>query len=122
MGSEFSSFLIEQMAGFGDVSLRPMFGAAGIYRDGVIFAILADDVLYFRVDEATRGDFEAEGLASFSYRTKSGNHSIMSYMRAPERCLEDADEMAEWCRKAYEAALRVRKPVKKRPAKRALKP
>ena len=48
-----------------------------------------DDVLYFRVDDTTRGDFEAEGLASFTYRTKSGDQAVMSYMRAPERCIED---------------------------------
>ena len=114
MSSEFSDFLIGQMAGFGPVSARRMFGAAGLYRDGIMFAILADDVLYLRVDEDTRRDFEAEGLESFSYGTKSGRNTIMSYMRAPERCLEDTDEMADWCRKAYEAALRVKKPTAKR--------
>jgi DNA transformation protein len=118
MSSEFSDFLIEQMAGFGAVSARRMFGAAGLYRDSTMFAILADDVLYFRVDENTRGDFEAEGLDSFSYETKAGRNTIMSYMRAPERCMEDVDEMAAWCRKAYEAALRAKKPAKKAPRKR----
>lgn len=113
MSSEFSDFLIEQMAGFGAVSARRMFGAVGLYRDGVMFAILADDVLYFRIDETTRGDFEAEGLDSFSYETKAGRHAILSYRRAPERCLEDADEMAAWCRKAHEAALRAKKPARR---------
>jgi len=113
MTTEFSEFLIEQMAGFGAVSARRMFGAAGLYRDGIMFAIVADDVLYFRVDEATRGDFEAEGLTSFSYETKGGRKAVMSYMRAPERCMEDTDEMAEWCRKAYEAALRAKRQPKR---------
>jgi len=119
MSSEFTDFLIEQMAGFGEVSARRMFGAAGLYRDGIMFAILADDVLYFRVDEDTRGDFEAEGLDSFSYKTKAGRNTIMSYMRPPERCMEDVDEMATWCRMAYDAALRAKKPPRKAPAKRA---
>lgn len=114
MSADFSDFLIEQMTGFGDVRARRMFGARGLYRDGVMFAIVADDVLYFRVDDATRGYFEAEGLDSFSYRTRSGRNTVMSYRRAPERCLEDVDEMAEWCRRAYEAALRVKMPKGKR--------
>jgi DNA transformation protein len=113
MSSEFSDFLIEQMAGFGIVSARRMFGAAGLYRDGVMFAIVADDVLYLRVDGTTRGAFEAEGLDSFSYRTKAGRHTIKSYLRAPERCMEDVDEMAAWCRKAYEAALRAKGSARK---------
>ena len=113
MSSEFSDFLIEQMAGFGAIGARRMFGAAGLYCDGTMFAIVSDDVLYLRVDEGTRGDFEAEGLPSFSYETRAGRNTVMSYMRAPERCLEDSDEMAAWCRKAYEAALRARKPARK---------
>jgi DNA transformation protein len=113
MSSEFTDFLIEQMAGFGGVIARRMFGAAGLYRDGVMFALVADDVLYLRVDDAIRSDFEAEGLDSFSYQTRTGRKAVMSYMRAPERCMEDSDEMAEWCRKAYEAALRAGKPARK---------
>ena len=114
MSAEFTDFLIEQMAGFGAVSARRMFGAAGLYHDGVMFALVADDVLYFRVDDGTRSDFEAEGLDSFSYQTRSGRNAIMSYMRAPERCLEDSDEMTSWCRKAFGAAVRVRKPAARR--------
>ena len=114
MSAEFSDFLIEQMAGFGEIRARRMFGARGLYHDGVMFALVADDVLYFRVDDATRGYFEAEGLDSFSYRTRSGRTTVMSYRRAPERCLEDVDEMTEWCRRAYEAALRVKEPEGKR--------
>jgi DNA transformation protein len=118
MSTEFTDFLIEQMAGFGPVSAQRMFGAVGLYRDGIIFAIVAGDVLYFRVDGDSRGAFEAEGLDSFTYKTSTGDISVMSYMRAPERCLEEPDEMTEWCRKAFEAALRVRK-AKKSPRKSA---
>jgi DNA transformation protein len=121
MSTEFTDFLIEQMARFGPVSARRMFSAAGLYRDGIIFAIVADDVLYFRVDGDSRGAFEAEGLDSFTYKTSAGDITVMSYMRAPERCLEESDAMTEWCRKAYEAALRVRR-VKKSPGKRARRP
>ena len=121
MSTEFTDFLIEQMAGFGRVSARRMFGAAGLYRDGIIFAIVADEVLYLRVDGDSRGAFEAEGLDSFTYRTSAGDITVMSYKRAPERCLEDPDEMTDWCRKAYEAALRVRK-AKTSPGKRARRP
>ena len=102
----FKEFLIEHMAGFGPVTIRAMFGGAGVMRDGQMFALIDDDVLYFKADETTRTVFEAEGLAQFTYKAKGGKLMEMNYWRAPERCLDDADEMAEWCRAAYGVALK----------------
>jgi DNA transformation protein len=87
-----------------------MFGGAGIYRDGVMFALIADESLYLKADDLSKPDFEAEGLSPFAYATKNGTNTIMSYWRAPERCLDDPQEMAEWAKKALAAALRARKP------------
>lgn len=113
VSSEFTEFVIEQMAEFGPVSVRRMFGGAGIYRDELMFALIDDDVLYLKVDATVRGDFEAEGLEAFSYETRDGRNTLMSFMRAPERCLDDPEEMARWCRKAYDAALRAKRPKRK---------
>lgn len=107
--SEFLEFLTEQMAGFGPVSVRRMFGGAGLYRDGMMFGLVVDDVLYLKADDDGRGEFEAEGLPAFSYQTSDGRNTIMSFMRAPDRCLDNAEEMADWCRRAHEAALRSKK-------------
>jgi len=96
------------MAGFAAVTARRMFSGAGLYRDGIIFALIVRDTLYLKADAETRGDFEAEGLVPFTYETKRGTRSLGSYWRCPERCLDDPDEMALWCRKAWGAALRGR--------------
>ncbi len=103
---EFADFIVEQMAGFGPVAARAMFGGFGLYRDGLMFALIFDDTLYLKADEATKGEFEAEGLGPFVYGTKAGKNTVMSYWRAPERCLDDPEEMTQWCRKAYTAALK----------------
>lgn len=103
-------FLTEQMAGLGPVTSRRMFGGTGLYKDGLMFALVADDTLYLKVGETTRADFEAEALAPFSYATKDGSRTLTSYWRAPDRCLDDPDEMALWCGKALTAARRPGKP------------
>jgi len=103
---EFIEFIREQMAGFGPVHTRRMFSGAGFFRDGLMFALVAGDALYLKVDEEVRGVFEAEGLEPFSYATAKGRNTIMSFMRAPEACFDDPDEMAHWCRMAFAAALR----------------
>ncbi len=109
----FADFLKEQLADFGPVTIKRMFGGAGVYHDGLMFALIADDVLYFKADEENRTMFEAEGLERFTYETRKGTKGLMSYMRAPERCLDDADDMTEWARAAFGAALRA---GKKKPA------
>jgi DNA transformation protein len=108
VSASFKEFLIEQMAGFGPVTIRAMFGGAGIYHDGLMFALVDDEVLYFKVDDTSRAAFEAEKLPPFVYSMKGGRKIDTSYFRAPERCLDDADEMAKWCREAYGVALKAK--------------
>ena len=64
----FGEFLQDQLASLGHVTVRRMFGGAGVYCDGLMFGLVSDDTLYFRVDDGNRGAFEAEGLAPFSLR------------------------------------------------------
>ncbi|MFM1813448.1 MAG: hypothetical protein RLZ98_143 [Pseudomonadota bacterium] len=103
---ETTTFIEDQLAGVGPVQIRRMFGGAGVFVDGQMFALIADDVLYLKVDDSTRADFEAEGSEAFTYQTKNGRNSIMSYWRAPDRLFEDADEMTEWARAALAVARR----------------
>ena len=113
---EFCDFLLEQLSDFGPAQAKRMFGGAGLFRDGLMFALIADDVLYFKVDDENATDFDDEDLAPFTYTTKKGEKGVMSYRRAPERCLDDPDEMTTWARSAFEAALRAdaAKPKSKR--------
>ena len=104
--AEYLDFIKEQLSDFGPVTGRRMFGGAGIFRDGLMFALIADETLYFKADQDLQAEFEALSLPPFTYGTKGGKRTVMSYWRAPEGCLEDRDEMTEWARKAYAAALR----------------
>jgi len=115
--SEFLEFITEQMVDFGPVSVRRMFGGAGIFRDGLMFALVINEVLYFKADAQTQPAFEAEGLGPFTYATKNHPRTVMSYWRAPALCLDDSDEMTRWCREAFTVALRSAKPPAK-PRKR----
>jgi DNA transformation protein len=101
----FIEHLKDALRALGAVSVRRMFGGAGVYADSVMFALVADDTLYLKADETTRGAHEAEGLGPFVYRGH-GKTVTMSYWRAPERLLDDPDEMAEWARRALAAARR----------------
>jgi DNA transformation protein len=116
--AEYLDFIKEQFSDFGQVTLRRMFSGAGIDHDGLMFALIANDTLYLKADEASKGEFEALNLPPFTYSAKGEKQVSLSYWRAPEACLDDREEMTHWARKAYGAALRAQKPVKAKPIKR----
>jgi DNA transformation protein len=105
------SDLIEQLqdvlAPLGPVVVKRMFGGAGLFLDGLMFALVSDDALYFKVDGDNRGRFEVEGMAPFSYAKSGGRTAVMSYWQAPERLLDEPDEMLAFARDAVGAARRV---------------
>ena len=103
----FAEFLREQLAPLGHLSLRRMFGKTGVFCDGVMFGMVTDNMLYFRVDDQNREAFkEAEAFPPLNY-TKQGALIDLAFWRAPERLFDDADALLGWARLAVAAALRV---------------
>jgi len=113
MTNEFVEFVKDQMAPLGGIVSRRMFSGAGLYHDGVIFALILRDTLYFKVDDGNRAAYEAEGLSPFSYQVKGRTVEIGSYRRVPERLFDDADEMVDWARAAVAAGRRAEAKKKK---------
>ena len=111
-------FLIDLFSDFGPVTIRPMFSGFGISVDGVNFALGLRAGLYFRADEQTIPQFEAEGSKPFQYQTRAKTVMVNSYWQLPARLFDDTEELSQWARAALGAAQRAA--VKKRPrAKKA---
>lgn len=102
-------FLKECLRDLGSVRAKRMFGGAGVFADGVMFGLVIDDTLYLKADAETQPAFEAEGLAPFSY-SRSGRAVALSYWRAPERLLDDGEEMRAWASRALSVARRSASP------------
>jgi len=115
--------IIELFAEFGPVTVRRMFGGAGIYADGTMFALVADGVIYLKADDVNTPAFERERLEPFSYETKDGKRGVMSYRRMPERLYDDPEDLVEWARAALAAARRsgTKAKTKTRPVPKAKK-
>jgi DNA transformation protein len=110
-------FLIDLFADFGPVTIRKMFSGYGISADGINFALSLRAGLFFRADEQTIPDFEAEGSRPFQYSTRAKTVLVNSYWELPARLFDDSQELAQWARAALAAAQRAK--VKKRPKKKA---
>jgi len=106
--SEFITYLLEQLSPLGDVRARSMFGGFGIYRGERMFALVAEDALYIKVDDVNRREFEARGLLPFRYEMR-GKRGTLSYWQAPPDALDDREMLCEWARKGCEAADRALK-------------
>jgi len=99
--------VLDQLEELGDVMPRSMFGGVGLYHRGLFFGIIARDVLYLKVDDSNRPDYEGAGCAPFKpYPDRSGT---MRYYAVPLEVLESAMELASWARKSVAAAERTQK-------------
>lgn len=107
----FIEHLHEVFESFGPITSRAMFGGYGIYHDGLMFGLVADEVLYLKADKESIPLFENEGLGPFLYE-KNGKAMPMSYYQAPDEIYDDLDVAKHWARIGFDAALRNRKPKK----------
>lgn len=117
VGNDFRDFVLEQLAAAGRVTARRMFGGVGLYLDGLFFALMDDDVLYFKTDDTNRPRFQRAGSRPFCPYPDRPDYQ-MGYWEVPAEVLEDADELAIWAREAQAVALRSRSgPARARKAK-----
>lgn len=108
---EFVDYILEQLAPMGGITHRRMFGGVGLSRHELFFALIAQDTLYLKVDDANRAEFEAAGCEPFK---PFGGDKAMSYWSAPLDALEDPDLLAAWAGKGIEAAARAKAPKARR--------
>ena len=114
-------FIRDLFAPFGPVTVRRMFSGAGIFADGLMFGLVVRDVIYLKVDDGNRADFEREGSAPFTYtrgkKSRRPSQHALPYWRLPERLYDDPDELALWARRAFAVAERKKFAVRKRVTK-----
>jgi DNA transformation protein len=114
-------FLTDLFSDFGPVTLRRMFSGYGISVDGINFALALRAGLYFRVDEQTIPQFEAEGSKPFQYQQRSSAKvvTVNSYWELPARLFDDSEELSGWAKVALAAAQRAA--LQKRPRSKKAK-
>lgn len=108
ISEEFVDYVVEQLAGWDEVSVRRMFGGAGLYRGGIMFAVVAEDVAYLKVDDSNRDDFVRAGSAPFESYPEKIKTTIRTYYEIPADVLEDSDELAKWSQRSWTVARKKR--------------
>lgn len=112
----FRDYVVEQLGGLGGVTVKRMFGGAGLYHRGVFFAVLDDDQVFFKVNDATRPRYEATGSGPFA-PMPDREAPMRGYYEVPAAILEDREAMVAWAKEAVSvgrAAARARAVNKKK--------
>jgi DNA transformation protein len=104
--ADFGEWVREHFHGLGRLEIKRMFGAAGVYASGVMFALLDDGVVWLKGDEALGATFVEIGSRQFTYETKDGCTMSMGFWTLPETALDDPDEAVAWARRSLEVAVK----------------
>ena len=117
VSASYRAFVLEQLRRvISGIRARSMFGGVGIYAEELFFALIADDTLYFKVDDSNRPDFVAQGMRPFMPYGDAGE--VMQYYEVPADLLDEPEAMRPWVEKSIAAAARKAKAKTKRPRKR----
>ena len=106
--------ILECLQSTGTVREKSMFGGFGLYMDDLMFALVADDVLYFKTSDNNRDDYIERNLKPFCYE-RAGKKITMSYFEAPAEVFDDEEMMSLWANRAITSASGLRKKLKKNP-------
>lgn len=117
--SEYVEDLIETLKGMGLVTSRAMFGAWGLYFEGLIFAIVDKEELFLKVDDVNRPNHSAASCRPFRYHVADKDTPMeMAYWTVPAEVLERPDELVRWCRDAHQASVRAKTSPKKKASRK----
>jgi DNA transformation protein len=99
VNDNYLQYVLGQLSGLGRLSSRRMFSGIGLYCDGLFFALVFGDTLYFKVDDSNRGDYQVRGMSQFRPRADRSPVSL-NYFEVPVDTLEDGEQLLVWARKS----------------------
>ncbi len=103
ISKEYLEYVMDQLDSMGPITSKNMFGGAGIYHDDIFFALIANDTLYFKVDDSNRPDYEAAAMVPFKPRVNKPY--TMQYYQVPIDILENDEKLKVWAYKALDVAI-----------------
>jgi DNA transformation protein and related proteins len=101
----FVEYIIDLLSEYGDISSRKMFGGYGLYSNKVIFAIIIDNELYFKVDNELSEEYKSAGSYPFTY-DRNGKTIALSYFYISVGVIEDPELLKIWFNKSLTIAIK----------------
>lgn len=84
----------------GPVTSKFMFGGAGLFYDGKMFAMVSsDNRFWLKVDDSNRAEYEKLGMQQFN---KSPKNKGMPYFEVPSEVFENTDKLLAWAKESID--------------------
>ena len=106
MGREdFEDWVLNRLSELGEIAVLPRFGGQGIYWRGVIFGMVFQERLDFKVDDQSKGEYLARGMGrarQISWRLPWFPGLFSGCF--PQSCLQDVFQIDGWITAFAEAS------------------
>lgn len=100
------SWVRKCMQPIGPISTRPVMQGHAIYLDGVLFAYVAGEQLWFRTDDESDLVWDAAGSDWLQSAKKDGTAGYEPYRSAPEAAYTDEKDLRKWAKQGMAAGKR----------------
>lgn len=100
VSSDFLQYVLDQLSGWGNVHVNKMFGGAALYQGELAFAMIANDVVYLKVDDTNKEKYIAAG--STQLKPFKSNATVLSFYNIPVDVLEDSDKFVVWAKESLD--------------------
>lgn len=98
--TDYLNFVLDQLSNWKTVNTKRIFGCIGLYAEGLMFGIIAKEIVYFKVDQTNKNNYLKAG--SETLKLFKNNSSVASFYEVPIAILEDADNFINWANQSLE--------------------
>jgi len=105
----YTDYVLECLQPVGAISSGRFFGGIGVSVDGVQFAMMMGNALFFVVDDSTRPQYEQMGTGCFWYNTKKKKINVKKYHEVPGEWLDEQETLLQRAEESIRIARRLKK-------------
>ncbi len=98
VSNDFIQYVLDQLSVWGNVQIKRMFGGAALYQGELAFGMIANDVVYLKVDDTNRDKYLKEG--SVQLKPFKNHATVLSFYNVPPDVFEDSEELIKWAKES----------------------
>ena len=87
-----------------EIQSRKMFGGIGIFSEKIMFALIYDDILYFRSTREIASSYSNDST-QFQHPSRT---SKMPYWSVPQEIINDKSKLSDWGKNSFEHAKKIK--------------
>lgn len=104
MSEHLFEYMQDVLKSQGKLSTKRLFSGKAVYLNGIIFAIIFNEIIYLKVDETLSKELVSQSLKPFTYQRKDKTIAL-SYVEAPGDIYDDEEAALYWFKRTYQTTL-----------------